>query len=135
MSDGIHDGQRGTGIGRVRAERVPEASPVDQVAGWGLEWMQDDNWVLICTGEGAASVVFRGVNLVGELHRFMCCCGKDLGLCGDVNVLEILDQMRTPDNWNHDEQGKLFQFSHEFEISDLAITRVDVIKGCGSSDL
>lgn len=132
MSDGISDGHRYADAGRIPVGPVPSrVGPF----GHGLEWMHGDFWALICTGEGAASVVASGANLVKHLHNFMCCCGKDLIECCDDGVLEILEEMRDPDKWCHDERQRLFQFSHEFEISQLTITRIDVLYGAGGTDL
>jgi hypothetical protein len=82
-----------------------------------------ERWILIGTGEGASSAVVA--DLRQGLHDFMCCCGKMLEVCQDETVLWVLTDMdESGDAWALDEANGRFQYSADFECSQLTITRL-----------
>jgi len=84
---------------------------------------QQEQWIVIYTGEGAAS--FVGTNLKQILHDGGCCCGQPWDVCKDETLIWIIEDMDHADKWLLDESGKRFQYSTDFECSQLTVTRLD----------
>lgn len=93
-----------------------------------LDWMEKDYWALIATGEGASSLVTTGKFLPQAIHDLMCCCGRDVDICKDSSVLEILTEMKDSDEWGYDEVNKPFQYSWSHECGEVTVTRIDEIR-------
>lgn len=93
-----------------------------------LLWMNQDNWAVVASGEGAQSVVTSGKFVPWEIHDFMCSCGQELSACGDASIIEVLEKMKDSGEWHFDEQEKPFQFYLEHECGSLQVVRIDVIK-------
>jgi hypothetical protein len=82
-----------------------------------------ESFILIATGEGADARIVN--DLDGGLHSFMCVCGAhSIAECGDELIKDVARKLADREEWSLDESREPFQFTYEFEISQLTVTRL-----------
>jgi hypothetical protein len=96
--------------------------------------MQQERWVIVAEGEGAAArVLDAGADLHAAVHEFMCVCGKPWKQCDSLTP-EELRFIDDPDEWTTDEDGERFSCSMLHETGSITIYRLERLAATEPAD-